>query len=114
MNNCNNNGKCNEGICECNKGWIGIDCAIRGLYFTLSKGCKDFCNLNGVCNTQTWSCECNVGFKGEYCDYGVCPAMCFGNGICTNDGIFYINIINQDVNVTMVGNQQIVVTDLVH
>jgi hypothetical protein len=50
------------------------------------QGCKDFCNMNGVCDTNSWSCKCNIGFKGEYCDYTVCPHQCFGNGLCSNDG----------------------------
>ena len=58
---CNNGGTCNDGECDCLKGYSGVSC-----------DSLDLCELNdvvcvfGAC--QDGLCECQSGYEGELCE----------------------------------------------
>lgn len=57
---CQNGGTCNEGTCDCLKGYYGEHCEL-----------KDFCELNDVVcvygECTDGICYCDAGFEGEDC-----------------------------------------------
>ena len=59
LENCNNNGKCENGICVCNPGFMGYTCKNE-------VPCKNNCNnTNGNCILG--NCVCNFGWTGDDC-----------------------------------------------
>ncbi len=70
---CNNNGNCINGVCNCNLDWEGTTCSHANCVFGEIKNRKCLCNygsdlINGICtkkcengifNNRTNTCECN-------------------------------------------------------
>ncbi|XP_048118438.1 teneurin-3 isoform X2 [Alosa alosa] len=105
--NCNGNGECLSGTCQCFPGFLGpycsraacpVLCSGNGQYTRgrcechsgwkgtecdiPSSQCVDLlCGGHGVC---VWgSCVCNTGYKGESCDQVDCmDPTCSGHGLC--------------------------------
>lgn len=120
VDRCSNNGIClitttNETFCNCNEGYSGVNCNnCASNYFNNSRKCMrcennhnlsgfwgDKCDKclckNGICNSGYYgdgSCNCQIGWKGLYCDkcknnyYGMLCDKCnnCNHGIC-NDTI---------------------------
>jgi len=112
---CSMNGVCisSEGVCLCNEGFFGQNCADfcldrvtcndRGYcndmgicvcdggpdYFN---GCTVYCNATTTCNgngqcASDGSCECDVDdYFGTYCNIYCNATTCNGNGTCAPDG----------------------------
>jgi len=68
--------------CICSATYTGDDC--------LSRVCPA-CNLTGVtasslseggCTTDTYKCDCKVGYAGEYCGERECYNECYNQGTC--------------------------------
>jgi len=81
-NNCNDNGNCTNGICNCNTGYTGVDCNQK---IPISV-CPNDCSNQGYC--VDGKCDCNPGYKGVDCSL-VCPGQyrdCNGNGTCQDNG----------------------------
>ena len=65
---CSGNGQCVRGICSCDEGWEGEDCAIDGRDFAdRPSTCAHQCSGNGRCNEATRKCECMPGYTGADC-----------------------------------------------
>lgn len=79
---CSGRGTCSNGMCTCNAGYWGLNCA-------------SVCNCqNGGNCTSTGTCACPTGFKGTRCQSLSCPTgigsvECSGpaRGNCTNTGV---------------------------
>ena len=56
---CSGNGKCNDGVCACKKGFEGAAC--------LDASCPENCNGQGVCDPVQGMCICSKGFVGLSC-----------------------------------------------
>jgi len=58
---CNNGGTCNDGECDCLKGYSGVSC-----------DSLDLCELNDVIcvfgDCQDGLCECQSGYEGKLCE----------------------------------------------
>lgn len=67
-------GDCVDGICNCPDGFSGFNCEVNDLCFGLR------C-LNGNCDPDTESCNCNLNYFGESCDF-LCVNGKFINGVC--------------------------------
>ncbi|XP_075038278.1 tenascin-N-like [Mixophyes fleayi] len=78
QNSCSGNGKFVPalGICQCNDGWEGPDCA--------TKSCPGNCAGNGVCIDGV--CQCAEGFTGEDCSEKKCAYDCGKFGTCVDGG----------------------------
>ena len=66
-----------RGVCMCNAGWSGENCAVADCPM-------DNCFGHGVCN-QDGDCECITGYSGTYCsDLATqsCQEGCYGQGDC--------------------------------
>lgn len=58
---CNNHGSCNSTAkCECDANWGGDKCTIKGC-----PGNDLNCSGNGICNSGTGECFCEIGWRGE-------------------------------------------------
>jgi len=57
--NCNGNGKCIDGICQCNENYSGEYCEITF--------CERNCSGHGKCNINKGisKCICDNGFTGD-------------------------------------------------
>ena len=55
--NCSNQGKCKNGLCECNKGFKGFNCG--------KKACFNNCNSKGICQ-ENKECKCQEGILSDY------------------------------------------------
>ena len=82
-NNCNNNGKCNSGVCTCDTGYTGNYCDIK---------CPDQCKPpGGICDYKG-ECKCNDGYSGPNCSQQNCPNECNNpNGGYCKDGLCICN-----------------------
>ena len=67
-------GECIQGICDCPDGFTGVNCEIAPLCF--SKPC-----VNGDCDLQSETCNCNPNYFGEACDI-LCVNGVYENGDC--------------------------------
>ncbi|NXO00532.1 TENA protein, partial [Rhinopomastus cyanomelas] len=72
---CNDQGKCVDGLCVCFEGYTGIDCS--------EELCPRGCSVHGRCvNGQ---CVCHEGFTGEDCSEPLCPNNCHNRGRCVEN-----------------------------
>merc|ERR1712100_904665 len=78
--NCNNNGKCVSGKCQCNNGWQGDACTTYKFCLEVSQTHK--CSGHGECDEASKTCKCASGFSGKTCSDTECPRMCSGHGEC--------------------------------
>ncbi|KAM3874145.1 tenascin-like [Diretmus argenteus] len=74
-NDCQEQGRCVDGKCECFQGFSGEDC-------TLLEFCPVDCGENGRCVGGV--CVCSDGFFGEDCSQTNCPNNCLGRGRCVD------------------------------
>ncbi|XP_054249280.1 tenascin [Indicator indicator] len=71
---CNDQGKCVEGVCLCFEGYTGTDCS--------QELCAQGCSVHGRCINGR--CLCHEGFTGEDCSEPLCPSNCHGRGRCVD------------------------------
>ena len=97
-NNCNGNGKCKCGKCECTEGYIGEFCKCdRDECPVAEKDGKTICSGHGKCNTCSANnvpgCTCEDGWTGNDCSCPTSednckdglydkPEVCSGKGKC--------------------------------
>jgi hypothetical protein len=76
--NCQNEGSCEKGECECPSGFSGDRCEFEDKCLTGSLDCKN----GGIC--KDGACDCAEGFSGKECKD---EDLCITNGIeCENGG----------------------------
>ncbi|XP_048181488.1 tenascin isoform X2 [Corvus hawaiiensis] len=71
---CNDQGKCVDGLCVCFEGYTGPDCS--------QELCAQGCGTHGRC--VGGRCLCHEGFVGEDCSVPLCPHNCHGRGRCAD------------------------------
>ncbi|XP_041908186.1 tenascin isoform X2 [Corvus kubaryi] len=71
---CNDQGKCVDGLCVCFEGYTGPDCS--------QELCAQGCGTHGRC--VGGRCLCHEGFVGEDCSVPLCPHNCHGRGRCVD------------------------------
>ncbi|NWZ82424.1 TENA protein, partial [Poecile atricapillus] len=71
---CNDQGKCVEGLCVCFEGYTGPDCS--------QELCGQGCGPHGRC--VGGQCLCHEGFVGDDCSVPLCPHNCHGRGRCVD------------------------------
>jgi len=84
---CNNNGLCTAGVCECSAGWACEDCQrtqediVNGVE---TCDCpEDHCNGHGTCEGGT--CTCDPDYSGAQCTVDVCEDVnCNNHGDCVH------------------------------
>jgi len=70
------NGECKlPNVCVCEIGWDGLDC---GTCIDMP-GC-----VNGACNGEPLTCNCDEHWQGALCDTPKCTDDCNNNGICVD------------------------------
>ncbi|NXG24648.1 TENA protein, partial [Grallaria varia] len=69
---CNDQGKCVDGLCVCFEGFTGPACG--------EELCAPGCGAHGRC--MGGQCVCHEGFAGEDCAQPLCPHNCHGHGRC--------------------------------
>ncbi|XP_076862384.1 uncharacterized protein LOC143514726 isoform X2 [Brachyhypopomus gauderio] len=69
---CNDQGVCVEGRCDCFPGFSGPDCR--------TSNCPGNCHDNGKC--VSGQCVCDPGFIGPDCSEAACPRNCSLHGRC--------------------------------
>ncbi|CAF1592934.1 unnamed protein product, partial [Adineta ricciae] len=75
LNNCNNHGICQQGVCICHPSYTGTDCSIAQ--------CTDLCSGHGV--VEHGQCRCQEGWHGTECQLMLnqCEiANCNNRGTC--------------------------------
>lgn len=82
---CSSNGKCTNGQCVCNTGYLGGDCSTKCAGTTACPG-TPVCSGHGTCTNGT--CTCGAGYTGADCSTSTCPGtpVCSGNGTCGING----------------------------
>eukprot|EP00824_Muranothrix_gubernata_P016286 TRINITY_DN33841_c0_g1_i1.p1 TRINITY_DN33841_c0_g1~~TRINITY_DN33841_c0_g1_i1.p1 ORF type:complete len:840 (-),score=214.12 TRINITY_DN33841_c0_g1_i1:52-2571(-) len=96
LNDCSNNGRCKNRVCQCFPGFEGADCSQVApepvpipMEIAKGTGCPNNCNGQGVCFNQ--QCLCNTGFYGVGCNRTVgCPNDCNGRGECRSGVCFCV------------------------
>ncbi|KAK1155824.1 hypothetical protein AOXY_G26668 [Acipenser oxyrinchus oxyrinchus] len=73
-NDCQDQGRCVNGVCVCFEGFMGEDCGVET--------CPGDCSENGQCIDGV--CVCTEGFSGEDCSETNCPNNCLGRGRCVD------------------------------
>ncbi|NWT22792.1 TENA protein, partial [Cardinalis cardinalis] len=73
-NDCNDQGKCVDGLCVCFEGYTGPDCG--------QELCAQGCGAHGRC--VGGQCVCHEGFVGDDCSVPLCPHNCHGRGRCVD------------------------------
>uniref|UniRef100_A0A8C5UIZ5 Tenascin C n=1 Tax=Malurus cyaneus samueli TaxID=2593467 RepID=A0A8C5UIZ5_9PASS len=71
---CNDQGKCVDGLCVCFEGYGGPDCG--------QELCGHGCGAHGRC--VGGQCVCHEGFVGDDCSVPLCPHNCHGRGRCVD------------------------------
>ncbi|NWT01481.1 TENA protein, partial [Mionectes macconnelli] len=71
---CNDQGKCVDGLCVCFEGYGGPACG--------EELCAPGCGAHGRC--VGGRCLCHEGFAGEDCGEPLCPSNCHGRGRCVD------------------------------
>ncbi|XP_062361417.1 tenascin isoform X2 [Cinclus cinclus] len=71
---CNDQGKCVDGLCVCFEGYTGPDCS--------QELCAQGCGAHGRC--VGGQCLCHEGFVGDDCSVPLCPHNCHGRGRCVD------------------------------
>ncbi|GAM25844.1 hypothetical protein SAMD00019534_090190 [Acytostelium subglobosum LB1] len=60
-NNCSGHGKCNDGACVCEPDYLtNNNCSARS--------CHMNCSGAGSCQMSNYTCQCNAGLVGDYCE----------------------------------------------
>uniref|UniRef100_A0A7N8WR88 Tenascin C n=1 Tax=Mastacembelus armatus TaxID=205130 RepID=A0A7N8WR88_9TELE len=78
---CQDQGRCVDGKCECFEGFGGDDyCSQTNYCGDLT--CPGNCNNRGMC--VSGQCVCQNGYSGEDCSKLTCPKHCNGRGHCFN------------------------------
>ncbi|XP_064892032.1 tenascin isoform X4 [Columba livia] len=72
---CNDQGKCVDGVCVCFEGYTGTDCS--------QELCSPACSVHGRC--VNGHCVCHEGFTGEDCSEPLCPNNCHNRGRCVDN-----------------------------
>ncbi|KAJ7985495.1 hypothetical protein DPEC_G00352620 [Dallia pectoralis] len=80
--NCSGHGICQDGICQCQKGWSGTGCDVAFCH-------QASCGSHGVCSQG--GCVCDAGWRGENCSQ-VCALGFYGDSCnrtctCGNNGV---------------------------
>lgn len=71
---CSSRGTCHDGRCQCQEGYVGVDCA---------GSCPNNCTSRGEC--VLGECSCAQGYAGDDCSIVVCANDCSGHGICSGN-----------------------------
>uniref|UniRef100_A0A915BMY1 EGF-like domain-containing protein n=1 Tax=Parascaris univalens TaxID=6257 RepID=A0A915BMY1_PARUN len=80
---CSGNGLFSGGRCICHEGYKGADCDLLAHWCEVPN-----CNGHGTCN-QYGRCECDLGWKGDFCEQKDCiDTSCSGHGVCNNGRCF--------------------------
>uniref|UniRef100_A0A8C2YY67 Tenascin Cb n=1 Tax=Cyclopterus lumpus TaxID=8103 RepID=A0A8C2YY67_CYCLU len=79
-NDCQDQGRCVDGKCECFEGFGGFDCS--ELIYCGELTCPNDCLDRGRC--VDGQCVCHKGFTGEDCSEKTCPKNCLDRGYCVD------------------------------
>ena len=77
-NDCSGGGVCDNGVCVCFEGRVGLDCS--------HAGCPNGCRDRGAC--VGGACACRPPYSGTDCSLRTCPDGCLGRGTCYNGVCF--------------------------
>jgi hypothetical protein len=60
---------------------------VTDMCYSLEK-CQNNCNNHGKCDLDTMQCKCDIGYKGEFCEFKDCTLPCLNNGKCIDGACF--------------------------
>lgn len=61
---CSGHGECSCGVCQCDRGWIGVACNCRTSNDTCIRKKGEICSSHGTC--ECGACRCEVSTEGRY------------------------------------------------